>query len=121
MQVQEPIVLIGGFGSHWSDYKDAARVLANLSGRRVFISGMTRVTWMMAGLTNYSVLVDRAHAAIFQIGDVEILLPRIQRETIDATELGVFRGAIGVTASRLSRQSADSPGGSLDFPDGPVP
>jgi pimeloyl-ACP methyl ester carboxylesterase len=62
--MQEPIVLIGGFGSHWSDYKNAARVLANLSGRRVFISGITRVTWMMAGLTNYAVLVDRAHAAI---------------------------------------------------------
>lgn len=60
----EPIVLIGGFGSHWTDYQLGARLLANLARRRVFIAGITRVTWMMAGLVDYSVLVDRAHAAI---------------------------------------------------------
>ncbi len=64
MSVLEPIVLIGGFGSHWSDYRFAARALANISGRRVFIAGITRVTWMLAGLTDYSMLVDRAHTAI---------------------------------------------------------
>ncbi|MFC1463742.1 MAG: esterase/lipase family protein [Candidatus Brachytrichaceae bacterium NZ_4S206] len=64
MSVPEPIVLIGGFGSHWSDYRFAARVLANIAGRRVFIAGITRVTWMLAGLTDYSMLVDRAHTAI---------------------------------------------------------
>lgn len=64
MTVPEPIVLIGGFGSHWSDYRFAARVLANVAGRRVFIAGITRVTWMLAGLTDYSMLVDRAHTAI---------------------------------------------------------
>lgn len=64
MSVPEPIVLIGGFGSHWSDYRFAARVLANVAGRRVFIAGITRVTWMLAGLTDYSMLVDRAHTAI---------------------------------------------------------
>ncbi len=64
MSVQEPIVLIGGFGSHWSDYRLAARALADIAGRRVFIAGITRVTWMLAGLTDYSLLVDRAHTAV---------------------------------------------------------
>lgn len=62
--MNEPIVLIGGFGSHWTDYRPAARMLANISRRRVFIAGITRVTWVLGGLSNYSVLVDRAHAAI---------------------------------------------------------
>ncbi|GIV84381.1 MAG: lipase [Candidatus Roseilinea sp.] len=64
MSVREPIVLIGGFGSHWSDYRLAARALANIAGRPVFIAGITRMTWMLASLTDYSLLVDRAHAAI---------------------------------------------------------
>jgi pimeloyl-ACP methyl ester carboxylesterase len=74
----EPIVLIGGFGSHWTDYRPGARLLANLSGRRVFIAGITRVTWMMAGLVDYSVLVDRAHAAIMhalnETGERKVIL-----------------------------------------------
>ena len=60
----EPIVLIGGFGSHWSDYQRGARLLANVSGRRVFIAGITRASWLVGGVTNYSPLVDRAHNAI---------------------------------------------------------
>ncbi len=62
--MNEPIVLIGGFGSHWTDYRPAARRLANVSQRRVFIAGINRLTWALGGLSNYSVLVDRAHAAI---------------------------------------------------------
>lgn len=64
MNESEPIVLIGGFGSHWTDYRAAARMLANITRRRVFIAGITRVTWMLGGLTDYSMLVDRAHIAI---------------------------------------------------------
>jgi len=64
MQVQEPIVLIGGFGSHWTDYELPARGLATVSGRRVFITGINRVSWMIGGVTNYSPLVDRTHNAI---------------------------------------------------------
>lgn len=64
MNELDPIVLIGGFGSHWSDYRVAARCLANVSRRRVFIAGITRVTWMLGGLVDYSVLVDRAHIAV---------------------------------------------------------
>ncbi|MCS7055970.1 MAG: alpha/beta hydrolase [Thermoflexales bacterium] len=64
MSIPEPIVLIGGFGSHWSDYRSAARALANVSGRRVFIAGLTRITWMLAGLTDYGLLVNRTHAAV---------------------------------------------------------
>lgn len=62
--MNEPIVLIGGFGSHWTDYKQPARLLANVTGRRVFITGINRVSWMVGGLTHYSPLVDRAHNAI---------------------------------------------------------
>jgi pimeloyl-ACP methyl ester carboxylesterase len=62
--IRDPIVLIGGFGSHWSDYQRAAQLLANVSGRRVFITGITRATWLVGGVTNYSPLVDRAHNAI---------------------------------------------------------
>jgi len=64
MDQAEPIVLIGGFGSHWSDYRFAARALANITRRRVFIAGITRVTWLLAGLTDYSLLVDRTHIAV---------------------------------------------------------
>ena len=62
--MQEPIVIIGGFGSHWMDYQVPARRLANVSGRRVFIAGINRASWLVGGITNYSPLIDRAHNAI---------------------------------------------------------
>ena len=62
--MDEPIVLIGGFGSHWKNYRLFARYLANVSGRRVFITSITRSTWMLGGLTNYWLLVNRAHRAV---------------------------------------------------------
>ncbi len=64
MVEKEPIVLIGGFGSHWSDYRNAARLLSNVTGRRVFIAGITRLSWLLAGVSDYSLLVDRVHAAV---------------------------------------------------------
>jgi pimeloyl-ACP methyl ester carboxylesterase len=64
MNEQEPIVLIGGFGSHWSDYRTAARLLASITGRRVFIAGITRLSWLLASVSDYSLLVDRTHAAV---------------------------------------------------------
>ncbi len=60
----EPIVLIGGFGSHWKDYRAAAQHLANVAQRRVFIANLTRLSWMVGGLTDYEVLLRRAAAAI---------------------------------------------------------
>lgn len=61
----EPIVLIGGFGSHWSDYRQFARALANVSGRRVFIAGINRLSWLVGGLlTDYTLLVNRTHHAV---------------------------------------------------------
>ncbi len=64
MTDKEPIVLLGGFGSHWSDYRAAARLLANITGRRVFIAGITRLSWLLASVSDYSLLIDRAHAAV---------------------------------------------------------
>jgi pimeloyl-ACP methyl ester carboxylesterase len=62
--MKEPIVLIGGFQSHWKDYRMAARHLAQVSGRRVFIANIGRQTWMLAGLSSYWLLVHRAHRAV---------------------------------------------------------
>jgi pimeloyl-ACP methyl ester carboxylesterase len=62
--MQEPIVLIGGFGSHWTDYRPVAKMLSHVSGRRVFITGVTRLSWVVGGLVSYSVMLDRAHHAV---------------------------------------------------------
>ncbi|MCL5994654.1 MAG: alpha/beta hydrolase [Chloroflexi bacterium] len=60
----EPIVLIGGFGSHWKNYRHFGRVLAQVSGRRVFVVSITNVTWMVASLTDYILLINRTHKAV---------------------------------------------------------
>jgi pimeloyl-ACP methyl ester carboxylesterase len=60
----EPIILIGGFGSHWSDYTGMGRYLARASGRRVFIAGINRLSWVVGGITDYFLLVERAHKAV---------------------------------------------------------
>jgi pimeloyl-ACP methyl ester carboxylesterase len=62
--MNEPVVLIGGFGSHWREYQRFGRMLAHVSGRRVFIAAITRVTWLVAGFTDYILLVDKVHAAV---------------------------------------------------------
>jgi pimeloyl-ACP methyl ester carboxylesterase len=62
--MSEPVVLIGGYGSHWAQYREFGRMLARISGRRVFITNFTHVTWMVAGLTDYILLVTRAHQAV---------------------------------------------------------
>ncbi|HQV70419.1 MAG TPA: alpha/beta fold hydrolase [Thermoflexales bacterium] len=63
--MNEPIILIGGFGSHWSDYNQFARVLANVSGRRVFIVGINRFSWVVGGLlSDYTLLINRTHHAV---------------------------------------------------------
>jgi pimeloyl-ACP methyl ester carboxylesterase len=62
--MKEPIVLIGGLGSHWADYKAGATLLAKVTGRRVFIAGITRFSWMVSSLIDQTVLLDRAHSAI---------------------------------------------------------
>ncbi len=64
MPAMEPIVLIGGFGSHWADYQPVAKMLSHVSGRRVFIAGVNRLSWLVGGFVDYSVMLDRAHRAI---------------------------------------------------------
>lgn len=59
-----PIVLIGGFGSHWADYKPVAKMLSHVSGRRVFITGINRLSWVVGGLVDYSLMIGRAHHAV---------------------------------------------------------
>ena len=59
-----PIVLIGGFGSHWADYNSMGKYLARVSGRRVFIANINRLSWVVGGFTDYFLLVDRAHKAV---------------------------------------------------------
>jgi pimeloyl-ACP methyl ester carboxylesterase len=64
MLFMEPIVLIGGFGSHWQDYRPVAKMLSHVSGRRVFIAGINRLSWLVGGFVDYSVMLDRAHNAV---------------------------------------------------------
>lgn len=66
----EPIVLIGGFGSHWADYRRAGQLLASVSRQRVFVASLTRVTWLVAGLTDYSLLLSRVHRAVLHALEV---------------------------------------------------
>jgi pimeloyl-ACP methyl ester carboxylesterase len=62
--MNEPIVLIGGLGSHWRQYQSFGRALANVSGRRVFIASLHHLTWMVAHYTDYILLVNRTHDAV---------------------------------------------------------
>jgi pimeloyl-ACP methyl ester carboxylesterase len=62
--VNEPIVLIGGYGSHWTYYRDFGRALARVSGRRVFIASINSLTWVVADLTDYILLIERTHQAV---------------------------------------------------------
>ena len=62
----EPIVLLGGFGSHWRDYKPGAEMLQRVSGRRVFIADIKRYTWPVASLTSYTLLLEITHKAVQQ-------------------------------------------------------
>jgi pimeloyl-ACP methyl ester carboxylesterase len=62
--MNEPIVLIGGYGSHWKDYRQFGRALAQVSGRRIFIVSISRVTWLVADYTDYILLVHRTHQAV---------------------------------------------------------
>ncbi len=61
---RDPIVLIGGFGSHWADYKPVASMLSHVSGRRVFIVGIHRLSWMVGAFVDYTVMIDRVHNAV---------------------------------------------------------
>ncbi|MCS7088646.1 MAG: alpha/beta hydrolase [Thermoflexales bacterium] len=74
----EPVVLIGGFGSHWRDYRRAGRLLAEVSGRRVFIVKLTRFSWLFGGLLDYGALLSRTHAAVLhalrQTGASKVIL-----------------------------------------------
>jgi pimeloyl-ACP methyl ester carboxylesterase len=60
----EPIVLIGGYGSHWKYYRTFGEALARVSGRRVFIASITSVTWLVANVTDYILLINRTHKAV---------------------------------------------------------
>ena len=60
----DPIILIGGFGSHWTDYRGMGKLLAKVSQRRVFIANINRLSWAVGGITDYSLLVERAHKAV---------------------------------------------------------
>jgi pimeloyl-ACP methyl ester carboxylesterase len=60
----DPVILIGGFGSHWRTYRQFGRDLAKVSSRRVFIVDITRVTWLVATYSDYALLVKRTHQAV---------------------------------------------------------
>ncbi len=62
--MDEPIVLIGGLGSHWRQYQSFGRALATVSGHKVFIATIKPVTWMIARYTDYALLVNRTHQAV---------------------------------------------------------
>lgn len=62
--MNEPVVLVGGFGSNWHIYQPFGRLLARVSGRRVFITTLTRITWLVASAGDYKLLVTRLHHAV---------------------------------------------------------
>ncbi len=62
--MNEPIVLTGGYGSNWRMYRPFGRMLARVSGRRVFVTTLTGITWMVANLADYALLVARLHQAV---------------------------------------------------------
>lgn len=62
----EPVVLVGGFGSHWRDYQAGAALLQQVSGRRVFIANIKRYTWPIANFTSYTLLLEITHKAVDQ-------------------------------------------------------
>ena len=64
MHTNDPIVIVGGFGSHWRDYKPGARALQRISGRRVFVANINRFTWPIANFTSYALLLDITHKAV---------------------------------------------------------
>ena len=66
MTSNEPIVIVGGFGSHWRDYKLGAVVLQRISGRRVFIANIKRYTWPIANFTSYTLLLELTHKAVVE-------------------------------------------------------
>lgn len=61
-----PIVIVGGFGSSWRDYLAGARALTRISGQRVFVTDIGRLSWPVASLTSYGLLLDRTHKAVMQ-------------------------------------------------------
>jgi pimeloyl-ACP methyl ester carboxylesterase len=62
--MNEPIVLVGGYGSHWRYYQTFGRSLARVSGRRVFIASIFPVSWMIAQYVDYNLLVTRTSEAV---------------------------------------------------------
>lgn len=62
--MNEPIVLVGGFGSHWQDYMSFAALLRKVSGKRVFVASINRVTWLVASYSNYYILLERLSKAV---------------------------------------------------------
>jgi pimeloyl-ACP methyl ester carboxylesterase len=62
--MKEPIVIVGGYGSHWRYYQSFGRSLAHVSERRVFIASIQPVTWMVARTIDYSLLVTRTSEAV---------------------------------------------------------
>ena len=67
--IEDPIVIIGGFGSDWRDYREMARLLAGISGRRVFVTHVARASWVLGGISDYKLLVERAHQAVLHALD----------------------------------------------------
>ncbi len=62
--MNEPVVLIGGLGSHWKQYQTFGSALAKVSGRRVFIASLKPITWAVARYTDYVLLVNRTKEAV---------------------------------------------------------
>jgi pimeloyl-ACP methyl ester carboxylesterase len=62
--MNEPIVLVGGLGSHWRYYQTFGQLLAHVSGRRVFIASIRPVSWMIAQYIDYTLLVTRTSEAV---------------------------------------------------------
>jgi pimeloyl-ACP methyl ester carboxylesterase len=62
--MNEPIVVLGGYGSSWRDYRDSIKALTQVTGRRVYVANITRATWAFANLTSYGFLLERAHQVV---------------------------------------------------------
>jgi triacylglycerol esterase/lipase EstA (alpha/beta hydrolase family) len=62
--MNEPIVLVGGYRSHWRYYQSFGRSLARVSGRRVFITSIQPITWMIARYIDSALMVTRTSQAV---------------------------------------------------------
>lgn len=60
----EPIVLVGGFLSHWRYYLQFGGLLREITGQRVFLALIEPYHWLQSGITRPEALLRELHLAV---------------------------------------------------------